>query len=146
MTRIVLPGMLKRKFGYILNVGSFAGLLPIPILSVYSSTKAFLRFFSEALQKEYTSDGIIFKCISPMMVSTNMVRNAKPSVSIPTAERFVSDTFRNMSSSVTYSPYWFHNLSTFLCLSFPVRFVIALLYNRNIRVADQLRSRILKNK
>lgn len=46
MTAIVLPNMVKKKKGIIINNGSGAGRTPLPILTVYSATKAYVDFFS----------------------------------------------------------------------------------------------------
>ncbi|XP_067828325.1 very-long-chain 3-oxoacyl-CoA reductase-like isoform X3 [Heptranchias perlo] len=59
MTRIVLPHMLERKKGVIINISSEAGTHPHPLLTMYSATKAFVNFFSRALNAEYKSKGII---------------------------------------------------------------------------------------
>jgi len=39
MTRIVLPQMLERKKGAIINISSASGVIPVPLLTVYSGTK-----------------------------------------------------------------------------------------------------------
>jgi 17beta-estradiol 17-dehydrogenase / very-long-chain 3-oxoacyl-CoA reductase len=46
----VLPGMVERKRGAIINVSSFSGTFPMPLLSVYSATKAYLDFFFEIIK------------------------------------------------------------------------------------------------
>ncbi|KAE8606274.1 hypothetical protein XENTR_v10010654 [Xenopus tropicalis] len=58
MTRLVLPGMLGRGRGVILNISSASGMYPVPLLTVYSATKAFVDFFSRGLQAEYRSKGV----------------------------------------------------------------------------------------
>src|SRR5438132_3615623 len=50
LTRKLLPQMIARKRGAILNVSSLAGFLPIPGTAVYAATKAYVNSFSEALQ------------------------------------------------------------------------------------------------
>ncbi len=46
MTGLVLPGMLKRRKGIIVNNASASGRTPTPLLAVYSATKAYVDFFS----------------------------------------------------------------------------------------------------
>ena len=65
LTRLFLPGMLKRKNGGILNVASTAGFQPIPCLSVYAATKAFVLNFSEALWAECKGQGVRVFCLCP---------------------------------------------------------------------------------
>jgi len=52
LTYQFLPGMRQRKSGSIINVSSIAGFQPMPYLSVYAATKAFVLSFSEALWAE----------------------------------------------------------------------------------------------
>src|SRR5260370_35572095 len=49
LTRALLPQMISRKHGTILNVSSSAGFLPIPDFNVYAATKAYVTSFSESL-------------------------------------------------------------------------------------------------
>lgn len=46
MTAIVLPKMVKKKKGVIVNVASISGRVPSPLLAVYSASKAYVNFFS----------------------------------------------------------------------------------------------------
>lgn len=61
MCKIVIPGMLAKKKGIIINVGSAAGQIPMgdPFYTVYSSSKAYVDYFSKSLGIEYESRGII---------------------------------------------------------------------------------------
>ncbi|KAF9129779.1 hypothetical protein BG015_004096, partial [Linnemannia schmuckeri] len=52
VTKIIVPHMVARKKGLIINLGSFAGLVPTPYLSVYSGSKAFLSSWSQAIGAE----------------------------------------------------------------------------------------------
>jgi short-subunit dehydrogenase len=65
LTKLYLPGMLERKTGGILNVASTAGFQPIPYLSVYAATKAFVLNFSEALWAECKNSGVRVFCLCP---------------------------------------------------------------------------------
>ena len=65
LTRLFLPGMLERKKGGILNVASTAGFQPLPCLSVYAATKAFVLNFSEALWAECKGRGVRVFCLCP---------------------------------------------------------------------------------
>jgi short-subunit dehydrogenase len=70
LTRWALPGMLKRKSGWICNVGSTAGLLPLPTFAVYAATKAYVNSFSEALRIELRGSGINVLALCPGPVVT----------------------------------------------------------------------------
>ncbi len=72
MTGLVLPGMVSRKGGIIINVASASGRVPTPLLTVYSATKAYMDFFSRAIDQEYRSRGVIVQSVNPYFVSTKM--------------------------------------------------------------------------
>lgn len=90
MTRIVLPQMVERKKGAILNLSSASGMYPVPLLTVYSASKAFVDFFSQGLQAEYKSKGIIIQSIMPFFVATKMSKIRRATLDKPTPERYVS--------------------------------------------------------
>jgi short-subunit dehydrogenase len=58
LTHAFLPGMLARKRGRVLNIGSTAGLQPGPFGAVYYATKAFVNSFTEALSYELRGTGV----------------------------------------------------------------------------------------
>jgi 17beta-estradiol 17-dehydrogenase / very-long-chain 3-oxoacyl-CoA reductase len=59
---------LSRKRGLILNIGSFAGAIPSPMLATYSGTKAFLATFTSALAEEVKSQNIVVEHINTYFV------------------------------------------------------------------------------
>ncbi|XP_033638686.1 very-long-chain 3-oxoacyl-CoA reductase-like [Asterias rubens] len=89
MTAIVLPGMLERKKGIVVNVSSASGMNPSPLLTVYSATKAYMDFFTRALQTEYASKGIIFQSVLPFFVSTKLSKIRRASLTVPTPTGYV---------------------------------------------------------
>jgi hypothetical protein len=70
LTHWALPGMLKKKAGWICNVGSTAGLLPLPSFAVYAATKAYVNSFSEALRIELRGSGVNVLALCPGPVET----------------------------------------------------------------------------
>lgn len=70
LTHAVLPGMLHRGSGAVLNVGSTAGYQPSPYFAVYSATKTFVLNFSLALREEYRGRGIKVTALCPGPVET----------------------------------------------------------------------------
>uniref|UniRef100_A0A8C5FDL9 3-ketoacyl-CoA reductase n=1 Tax=Gadus morhua TaxID=8049 RepID=A0A8C5FDL9_GADMO len=90
MTRLVLPRMAERSKGVILNISSASGMYPVPLLTVYSASKAFVDFFSRGLQEEYRRQGIIIQSVLPFFVVTKMTRIKKPTFDKPTPERYVA--------------------------------------------------------
>lgn len=61
----VLPQMVERRSGGILNVGSAAGNMPIPYNATYSASKAFVNTFSESLRGEMKEYGIHVTLLAP---------------------------------------------------------------------------------
>lgn len=71
LTGLFLPGMIQRKSGGILNVGSVAGFLPGPYLAVYYATKAFVQSYSEALAEEVDGTGVFVSVLDPGPTTSN---------------------------------------------------------------------------
>ncbi|HME88762.1 MAG TPA: SDR family oxidoreductase [Chthoniobacterales bacterium] len=70
LTRAVLPPMISRTRGAILNVSSSAGFLPIPKFNVYAATKAYVNSFTEALRAEVRGSAITVTALCPGPVHT----------------------------------------------------------------------------
>lgn len=70
LTRQVLPYMLERKSGHILNLGSVAGRWTYPNGNVYSATKYFVTAISESLRLDTLGSGVRVTNIEPGMVET----------------------------------------------------------------------------
>ena len=73
LTRAFLPGMLHRKQGRILNLGSSAGFQPGPFMAVYYATKAFVNSFSEALWYELKGTGVTATLSCPGPIATEFL-------------------------------------------------------------------------
>lgn len=70
LTRALLPEMIARKRGAILNVSSSASFLPIGGLAVYAATKAYVTSFSEAIRGELRGAGVTVTVVCPGPVHT----------------------------------------------------------------------------
>jgi uncharacterized protein len=79
LTRGLLPQMIARKRGGILNVSSSANFLPIPDMSVYAASKSFVSSFSEALRAELHGTGVTVTTLCPGPVHTEFSEVAKRS-------------------------------------------------------------------
>ena len=77
LTRKLLPAMIARKRGAILNVSSSAGFLPIAEFSVYAATKAYVNSFSEALRAELRGSGVSVTTLCPGPVHTEFTDVAR---------------------------------------------------------------------
>jgi short-subunit dehydrogenase len=77
LTGLFLPGLIARRTGGILNVGSVAGFIPGPNMAVYYATKAFVQSFSEALHEELRGTGVSVTNLCPGPTETNFSRVAR---------------------------------------------------------------------
>jgi uncharacterized protein len=71
----VIPSMSSRGKGTIINVASLAAIYPMRKQTIYSASKAFVKFFSEGLYMELGSKGIKVQALCPGMVATDFYRN-----------------------------------------------------------------------
>lgn len=76
LTGRLLPGMLERGHGKVLNVASIAGYLPGPGQAVYHASKAFVRSFSQALTEETRGSGVQVTALCPGPVRTEFAQTA----------------------------------------------------------------------
>ncbi len=65
LTKLFLPGMLRKGTGKILNVASTAGFQPGPLMAVYNASKAYVLSFSEALAEELRGTGVSVTALCP---------------------------------------------------------------------------------
>ncbi len=77
LTRLLLPGMIARKRGAILNVSSSAGFLPLAGFAVYAATKAYVTSFSEAIRAELRGTGVTVTALCPGPVHTEFAETAR---------------------------------------------------------------------
>lgn len=76
LTRRLLPGMLERRRGRILNLGSTAAFQPGPHAAVYYASKAYVLSFSEALTEELKGTGVTVTCLCPGPTKTGFGKQA----------------------------------------------------------------------
>ncbi len=68
----LLPKMIEKGSGIIINVGSLGAFLPSPKTAVYSGTKAFLRAWTESLHMELVGTGVQVQVVCPGLTKTDM--------------------------------------------------------------------------
>jgi short-subunit dehydrogenase len=76
LTALLLPGMLERGSGAILNVASTAAFAPGPNQAVYCATKAYVLSFTEALAEEVRGSGVRVSCLAPGATDTGFAAQA----------------------------------------------------------------------
>ncbi|KAG8438375.1 hypothetical protein GDO86_008889 [Hymenochirus boettgeri] len=141
MTHLILPGMLKRSKGFILNISSASALYPVPLLTVYSATKAFVDFFSRGLHAEYSSKGVTVQSVLPFYVATKMSKVKKPTWDKPSPETYVRSALNTVGSQSQTNGYLPHAIMGWVTGSLiPVTYTI----NMGLRINKGLRARFLK--
>lgn len=73
LAQLVLPGMLARNHGYILNIGSGLGRTAMPTFTAYSATKYAISGFSDALRRELSGTGVRVTLVLPTWTHTDLL-------------------------------------------------------------------------
>ncbi|XP_051823433.1 very-long-chain 3-oxoacyl-CoA reductase [Antechinus flavipes] len=110
MTQLVLPGMVERSKGAILNISSASGMHPVPLLCVYSATKAFVDFFSRCLYAEYRSKGVFVQSVLPFFVATKLAKIRRPTIDKPSSKTFVKSAIKTVGLQHRTNGYPVHAL------------------------------------
>lgn len=152
VTALVLPGMITRKRGLILTMGSFGGLLPTPLLATYSGSKAFLQQWSSALGAEVASYNITVELVQSYLVTSAMSKIRKATATIPTPKAFVRATLAKIGRSggaqgfaYTSTPFWSHAGMQWALGTF-VGFMNRVVVQQNKRMHEAIRKRALKKR
>lgn len=77
LTHSLLPGMIARKRGAVLNVSSIAGFMPIRKMATYAASKAYVTSFSEAIRAEVRKAGVTVTALCPGPVTTEFSQVAQ---------------------------------------------------------------------
>lgn len=124
MTKLILPQMVARRQGAIVNVSSSSELQPLPLMTVYAATKIFVKSFSEALRVEYQSEGITIQHLSPFFINTKMnafsYRLQESSLLVPDAETYAWNAINTLGRVNNTTGYWAHGLQYFFTVIPPM--------------------------
>ncbi|XP_039603098.1 very-long-chain 3-oxoacyl-CoA reductase-like [Polypterus senegalus] len=99
MSIMLLPEMIKRKKGLIINISSEMASHPHAMSNIYSSTKGFINYFSRSLHAEYKDKGIIVQCVMPLVVSTNMAYNLNPNLLVKDPDSYAKEALGTVGYS-----------------------------------------------
>lgn len=111
MIKMLLPSMVARSHGFIINVGSLASEVSFPFLSLYAATKSFVDKLSNDLHLEYGNKGIFIQSLVPCSVATKMSHIQRPSFFVPSTEEFVSSALVDLAARKRRTPgYFAHSL------------------------------------
>ena len=101
LTQAVLPGMLKRDFGAIVNIASTAAFQPVPGMAVYAATKSFVLSFTSAVWGETKDTGVRVLAVCPGATATEFfnVAGANPSSALAPVSDVIHATFKELDSA-----------------------------------------------
>jgi 2-hydroxycyclohexanecarboxyl-CoA dehydrogenase len=88
LTRAVLPGMLQRRWGRVINVASLAGLFGSPYVTAYTASKHALVGFTRALATEVSGKGVTVNALCPGFTATDIVWNGARNIVAKTGKSF----------------------------------------------------------
>ncbi len=77
LTSLLLPRMVERKLGRVLNVASLAAFQPLPSMGAYAASKAYVLALTEALSEELRGTGVKVTALCPGLTDTDMVAGIK---------------------------------------------------------------------
>jgi 3-hydroxy acid dehydrogenase / malonic semialdehyde reductase len=106
VTRAVLPGMVERGRGHVVNIGSIAGNYPYPGGNVYGATKAFVRQLSLNLRADLVNNAIRVTDIAPGLSSGTEFSNVRFHGDDKKAEQVYANTQSLTAEDIAESVYW----------------------------------------
>lgn len=128
MCWLVLPQMLQRRKGAIVNLSSSSSVGPLPYMNIYSASKIYVDYFSRALSHEVRNSGVTVQTLIPFYVATNLTKFSdyigRPSPLVPNAQTFVRSALSTLGICDRTTGYWSHELQLFSCNMAPTWFWI----------------------
>lgn len=141
LTGLILPSMIKRGNGKIMNVASTAAFQPGPNMAVYYASKAFVLSFSKALYKELQNKGITVTALCPGPTKTEFQKRARMEninleraklIPYMSAERVAKAGYKGlMKGQKVVIPGLMNKLGTKIVQIIPESLILSLLYKLN---------------
>ena len=110
MTRAILPGMVERKQGHVINLGSVAGTYPYPGGNVYGGTKAFVHQFSLNLRSDLIGTPVRVTSLEPGMCSGTEFSNVRFKGDDAKAGKVYEGVTALSADDIAESVYWVSTL------------------------------------
>ncbi|KAL4002820.1 Very-long-chain 3-oxooacyl-coA reductase let-767 [Acanthocheilonema viteae] len=131
LSAAILPQMVQRNNGIIINISSATAYSPLTLLSVYSASKKYVSWFSNILQKEYAQTNIIIQTVCPMLVTTKMSKVSRASFFFVTAEDFAKSAIQTIGIMNETTGCFPHQLQVEIIKSLPEWIVVPYLSRKS---------------
>ena len=145
LCKLLLPKMVQRGSGRILNVASLAAFQPSPTMSLYYASKGYMLYFSEAVANELKGTGVSMTVLLPGLFNTNFARTAarnsgsaerQEKVANTTVEQVAKKALKGMmKGKIRVIPGYSNKVMSLLPRFLPRNFVLSVLR----RVQERLR-------
>ena len=106
MTRAILPGMVERRSGLVINLGSIAGETPYPGGNVYGATKAFVDQFTRNLRADLVGTGVRATNLAPGLCGGTECSNVRGRGDDAAAAKVYSGTTPLTAADIAATAYW----------------------------------------
>ncbi|KAK6101884.1 Very-long-chain 3-oxooacyl-coA reductase lethal protein [Brugia pahangi] len=145
LSAAILPQMVERNNGIIVNISSATAYSPLSLLSVYSASKKYVTWFSNILQKEYAQTNIIIQTVCPMLVTTKMSKVSRPSFFFVTAEDFAKNAIKTIGIVDETTGCFPHQLQAEIIKNFPEWIVVPYLSGKTKLVRKKALAKMARN-
>ncbi|MEO8838335.1 MAG: SDR family NAD(P)-dependent oxidoreductase, partial [Herbaspirillum sp.] len=118
MTRQLLPAMVARGSGLIINIGSTAGTYPYPGGNVYGATKAFVKQFTNNLRADIVGTGVRATNIAPGMVGGTEFSNVRLKGNDAAAAKVYEGADALTANDIADTAYWIATLPAHININY----------------------------
>lgn len=108
LTYLILPQLIAKKRGIIVNVSSGIALYPSPLSSIYCGTKRLMHTFSRSLQREYSY--LIIQDLTPLFVCSKLSKFRTPRLGVPDPMAYVSQALCSIGRLSSTAGYFSHEI------------------------------------
>ncbi|MFH4978730.1 hypothetical protein AB6A40_005439 [Gnathostoma spinigerum] len=126
----VLPQMVERNAGIVINVASAAAYHQIGLWAVYSASKRYLLWITGILQREYSRSSIIFQTVCPMLVATKMSRVRESFFCLP-PDKFAREAVKSIGHASETTGCMEHQLQVEILRLLPKALVEKILFDHS---------------
>ncbi|XP_017155236.1 hydroxysteroid dehydrogenase-like protein 1 [Drosophila miranda] len=151
LTRKLLPRMKAARRGAIVNIGSSSELTPLPYLTAYGASKAFMTYFTRALEREVAPHNLDVQLVLPGFVVTKMNAYSERVMEggwiFPNAHSYSRSAVFTLGKTSETNGFWVHSVQYFFMKLAPIRIrmVFAHLLSSRLRF-DGLEQKARKEK